>query len=317
MNKLRLLLVTALAIFALTGCNSTEFGIDGEFTAYEASIYNNAPQVTMVTVTIEDGEIVGYHIDARQGTYVQTAGDDTPEDTSDDRYTFTWKEMTKKQLGEDYGMDDYGGAIAEWHIQAQRIEAYWLENGVDSVSVDSGGIIDNVAGVSIRDENYTALAKEAVELARMGKFQTVYCSADDLYFATMTVSRTGKVTDLVIDGLQGYPSGDTFGWREKTKQELAFEYGMKNVGPGYEFVDGSWVTSGEKSALEWHEQAGLLADYVMEHGYNPDLQHVGGRGGSLDGETLIDDLSGVTVSSGHFYTMLADLYSLPAPDELK
>ena len=317
MNKLRLLLVTALALFALIGCKATEFGIDGEFTAYEASIYNNAPQVTMVTVTIEDGEIVGYYIDARQGISVQTAGDDTPEDTSDDRYTFTWKEMTKKELGEDYGMDDYGGAVADWHIQAQRIEAFWLENGVDSVTVDANGKIDNVAGVTIRDESYTSLASEAVELARMGKFQTIYCTADDLYSATMTVSRTGKVSDLVFDGLQGDPSGETFAWREKTKQELAFEYGMKDVGPGYEYTDGAWVASGEKSALEWHEQARLLADYVMEHGYHPDLQHLGGRGGSLDGETLIEDLAGVTISSGHFYIMLANLYSLPSPDELK
>ncbi len=316
MKKLRLLLVTALALIALTGCNNTEYSIDGEFTAYETSIYNNAPQVTMVTVTIENGEIVGYYIDARQGLRTQTQGADTSDDTTDDRYSFTWKEMTKKELGEDYGMDNYGGAVAEWHIQAGRIEAYWLVNGVESATVDVDNRIDNISGVSIKDEGFSRLAHEAVELAKAGKFQTILCTADDLYSATMTVSKRGKVTELVIDVLQGSPVGATFVWRTQTKQELGFEYGMKGVGAAYTYTNDNWASTSSKSSLEWHEQVGLISDYVLENGWEDNLQDISGRGGSLDGTTLIDELAGVTVSSSNYYNLLKELYSLPAEGEI-
>ncbi|MDT8336709.1 MAG: hypothetical protein RQ856_02640 [Candidatus Izemoplasmatales bacterium] len=330
MKKLFVLLVALVTLVVVAGCNGNtttqapttqaptteeprEFAADGEFTAYLVGIHSNAPIVTMVTVTIENDEIVGYYIDARQGVDTQTAGTDTPDDTTDDTWTYVWNELTKKELGDDYNMVEFGGAIAEWYEQAALIEAFWLENGYDAVTVDGDNVIDNVSGVTIKDGGYTTLAAEAVQLAKDGVMQAVLCSADDLYIATMTVDAEGNFSDLLIDVLQGAPDGATFAWNTQTKQELGDDYGMAGVGGGYTFVDGAWVSSGETAVLEWYEQAALITDYVTENGWNEDLAAIAGRGATLDGTTLLDDLAGVTVHSQSYYDLLADLFSkLPA-----
>ena len=82
MKKLFVLFVALITLVVVAGCNGNrEFAADGEFTAYAVSIHRNAPMVTTVTVTIEKDEIVGYYIDAKQGSATQTAGADTPDDT--------------------------------------------------------------------------------------------------------------------------------------------------------------------------------------------------------------------------------------------
>jgi major membrane immunogen (membrane-anchored lipoprotein) len=241
MKKVFLLLILAVATFTLFGCNSSEYKVDGEFLAYEASVSHNAPQVVMVTVTIEDGEIVGYNIDTRQGNKVQN---------EDESWTFSWKEMTKKELGDDYGMATEDGQL-EWYEQAEALEAHWLENGVSIDEVDAEGNTDAVTGVTITVDAYYELALEAIELAKAGKFQAVYCTADDLVSATMMVDEKGVATDLVLDVLQGSPTGETFAFRDKTKQELGLEYGMKDA---------------SEIGKEWFEQAEAIAAYVLENG---------------------------------------------------
>jgi len=284
------------------------YPVDGEFLAYQVGVSQNAPMVTYVIVTIEDDEITGYYIDCRQGTRTQTAGTDTPEDTSDDTYSFTWKTQTKKELGDDYGMATEPEQL-EWYEQAALIEAYWLANGYDSVTVDESNYIDNVAGVTIKDGGYTTLAAAAVALAEEGVFQSVLCSADDLYSASMSVSEAGVVSDLLIDVLQGTPTGATFAWNTETKQELGDDYGMAGVGPKYAFSEGAWaVVPEQKCALEWYEQVALITDYVLENGWNEDLAALANRGGTIDGTTLVDDLAGVTVSSQNYYDLLSDLF---------
>lgn len=325
MKKLVLLLVALFTVVTVAGCGGEttttttatttttteaprEFAADGEFTAFKVGVHRNAPMVTTVTVTIEDDEIVGYYIDARQGSATQTAGADTPDDTTDDTWTFAWNAMTKKELGDDYGMVANGGAIAEWYEQAALIEAYWLANGYDSVTVDGDNVIDNVSGVTIKDGDYRELAEAAVQLAIDGKMQAVLCTADDLYFAHMTVDEEGNFSDLVLDVLQGKPTGGTFAWSDESKQELGDDYGMKGVGGGYTFDSGAWVSSGTTAVLEWYEQAQLITDYVEENGWNEDLAAIAQRGGTIDGTTLIDDLAGVTVRSQSYYDLLALLF---------
>jgi major membrane immunogen (membrane-anchored lipoprotein) len=302
MKKVMLLFVLALAPLMFFGCGSSEYAVDGEFTAYQTGEHAEAPMVTMVTVTIEEGEIVSYYIDARQGEWVEG----TP----------VWNEQTKKELEEDYGMDDYSDAERDWYLQAEDIEAYWLENGVDSLELetDEDGYIQNVSGVTIKDGGYSELAQEAVELAKAGKTNAVICgqghSGPDLSSVELTLDEDGNVTDIVFDVLQSSydETEETFAWNDQTKQELGDDYGMKGVGNGYDFVDGAWVESDEKAELEWYEQAELISDYVLENGYDEDLQAVGGRGGSLDGETLVDGLAGVTIHSGTFYDLLHKAY---------
>ncbi len=321
MKKVGLLLLVVFASIALMACNPSEFKVDGEFTAFELSVKSNAPQVTMVTVTIEDGEIVGYNIDVRQGKRTQTAGADTTEDTTDDVFTFAWNASTKKELGDDYGMVANGGAIAEWYVQAGRIEAAWLANGVDSVTYNADTlVIDNVTGVTIKDGGYIALAAEAVELAKLGKFQTVECSGSDLYIASMIVSPKGEVSELTLDTHQATKNANlgTFVWKDKTKQELGNDYGMKGTGAKYVYANGAWTASAtDKVALEWFEQANLITDYVLENGWNGDLKAIATRGISIDGTTLVEGLAGVTIKTETYLLVLADLFAAVAEGEIK
>lgn len=310
MKKMWLLLLVVMAAFALTACQK-EYAVDGDFTAYEVSVHANAPMVTMVTVTIENGKVKAFYIDARQGDAT-----DTDEDTVVD--TFAWKAETKKELGDKYGMVQYGNATAEWYEQAESLEAYFLENGVDDVptkNVDGETYFDGISGVTIKDGGYVALAQEALELAKAGKLQTIYCQDDDLYSATMTVSN-GEFSDLELDVLQGKPDGATFAWNEKTKQELGDEYGMKGsaYATGYTYENGEWVSTGEAPTLEWFEQAALITDYVSANGWNGDLEALDSRGGTIDGTTLLDDVAGATIHTGNFYTLLGDLFDLVADD---
>jgi hypothetical protein len=329
LKKIVLLLVALFTVVTIAGCGEEtttettttatttttttteeprEFAADGEFTAFKTGVHDGTPMVTTVTVTIENDEIVSYYIDARQGSKTQTAGDDGVMDTADDEWTFAWNELTKKELGDDYGMVSKGGAIAEWYEQAALIEAYWLANGFDSVTVDGDNVIDNVSGVTIKDGDYRALAAEAVQLAKDGTMQAILCTSDDLYFAHMTVDEEGNFSDLVIDVLQGKPVGDTFAWEEESKQELGDDYGMKGAGGGYTFDSGAWVSSGSTAVLEWYEQVELISDYVEANGWNEDLAAIALRGGTIDGTTLLDDLAGVTVRSQSYYDLLALLF---------
>lgn len=316
MKKLYLLALVFVAAMFLTGCNSSEFLVDGEFTAYEVSVHSNAPQVNYVTVTVTDGKVVSYDIDTRQGSQIVTEGETT-------EYSYAWKEMTKKELGDDYNMKLYGSKYElvsgawvenadekpeyEWYEQADLIEQYLLENGVESVELIDGRI-SNVAGVTIKDGGHLALALEAVELAKAGKFQAIKCLGDDLYIATMEKDADGETTSLMLDVLQGKPTGDTFAWSEKTKQELGDEYGMKGTGAAYNFVDGEWVVGEGKASLEWHEQANLITDYILANGWDENLQPIASRGGTIDGTTLISDLAGATIRTGSLYEVLAELF---------
>ncbi|MGI6392078.1 MAG: hypothetical protein ACOX16_00485 [Candidatus Izemoplasmatales bacterium] len=333
MKKIGLLLLVLIASLALTGCKTSEFKVDGEFTAFEASVYSNAPMVTMVTVKIEKGEIVDFTIDCIQGKRTETDG----------TYSFAFNAESKRDLGFNYKMHYYTYAATddtptmeeyqtwlttnnrkEWFQQADLIEAAWLANGYDSVTKNTDDKspdyerIDNVAGVTIKDGGYIELAAAAVELAKKGKFQALIATKTDIYFASMVVSPKGKVSELVIDTLQAAPSGADFAWKAKTKQELGDEYGMKGIGQAYTFADGVWTKSAtEKASLEWYEQVALISDYVLENGWDANLQAVGGRGGSLNGTTLLDDLAGVTVLSQTYFDVLEKLFACPAKGEVK
>jgi len=316
MKKIYLLLIAFVMVMFLASCSPSEFNLDGEFTAYEVSVYSNAPQVTYVTVTITEGKIVKYNIDVRQGTQTVTI-DVTTE------YSYAWKEMTKNEYLDNYGMKLYGTQFElvdgewfenedekpgnEWYEQANLIEEYLLENGVDSIETIDGRI-SNVAGVTINNEGYLALATEAVALAKAGKFQAILCVSDDLYIATMEKDADGEMTSLMLDVLQGNPNSDTFAWNDLTKQELGDDYDMKGIGAAYEFIEGKWVASDEKTSLEWHEQANLITEYILANGWDDNLEALAGRGGTIDGTTLISDLAGATIQTQSNFDVLEELF---------
>jgi len=341
MRRILATMLLAIASFALLGCSQSEFKVDGEFTAYALSVTNNKPVLTTVSVTIEKGKIAGYNIDVRQGYRNATTNDQGTVETSDDTttYAFGWNELTKKELGFNYKMFYYqyvgtledvstariegyqeyltANNLLEWHQQAALLEQYWLENGLDDTIVDENGDFVNVAGVSVSNENYLELAKQAVELARAGEFQAVVCSGTDLYIASMTVAN-GSVSNLVLDVQQSTKSTTlgTFEWKEHTKQQYRFDYKMHYNAyvatlddvstasiEGYE----GWLT--ENNRLEWFEQADLITDYIMQHGWDGTLQSIHGDGVSLDGINVLDGMSGVSIATDSHFEVLNLLYS--------
>ncbi|MGE4320354.1 MAG: hypothetical protein AB7E61_02765 [Acholeplasmataceae bacterium] len=304
MRKRSLLLVVALLAFVLVACNDdarqedlSPYTVDGVFTAFDYDTHNG-PMVDYVSVTIKDNKIESFFIDARQGITTQTAGSDTPDDLSDDTYTSSWNDLTKKELGDDYGMVLYGPATLEWYEQIQALETHFLQNGVSLDDLDSDGSTDVVSGVSITVNQYYTLALEALELAKTCKFQAISCvngsHGAELYFASMTVN-DGAFSALTVDVLQSAVSNENvFSWNEKTKQELGDDYGMVLYGP---------------ATLEWYEQANVIVDYITTNGWNSNLQSDSrGAGGSLDGSTPIDALASATIDTADFYIVFGQLF---------
>lgn len=310
MKKLIAFFFVALLALSLVACKEREYPVDGVFLGYEVSVSRNAPQVTFVTVTIEDDEIVAWNIDVRQGTRTNTGTTEAPN------YTFAWNTQTKKELGDAYGMKPSSPIGKEWYEQAASIEAFWLANGVEAMTKNAEtNAIDNITGVSIKDA-YSVSALRALENAKAGKFVAILSTGTDLYSATMTLTSKGKIDTLVLDVLQSTRSATagTFVWNEKTKQELGDDYGMVGAN-GYVFRDGAWVSEGT-ATLEWYEQVQLITDYVKANGWSDSLQPVAQRGGSLDGTTLIDALAGATIRTGGYYTVLKSLFQF-AGDAVK
>ncbi len=351
MKRLAILVMLVLTSVVLFGCNNnSEFKVDGEFTAYELSVSNNKPVVTMVSVTINKGEIASYNIDVRQGYRNAIINDQGTEDTSDDvtTYSFGWNDQTKKELGYNYKMhySSYRASLynvddatiegyanwletnnmLDWFGQAALIETYWLENGVDATEVNEDGDFINIASVSVSNDNYVQLAQDAILLAKEGKFQALLCEGTDLYIATMNVSDKGVVSNLLLDVQQAQKSvtEGTFVWKEHTKQQLRYSYKMHYssytsslTDPSLATVEGYEAWIHETDYLEWFEQVGLICDYIMEHGFSKNLQSIDGDGVSIDGMNPIDSVSSVSISTDDYFHVLDILFSSVADGEIK
>jgi len=160
-----LLLVGLLAISLLTACSgnsnkktdsssSTDSGStgqitykDGVYTAEQDNFDEKSGWKSTIKIVVEGGKIVsvdwnGVHKDG---------GDDKD---------------TRSKSGE-YGMVAKGGAQAEWHEQAEKMEAYLVEvQDPKLIKYDDGGYTDAVAGVSIHVNDFVELAIKALENAK-------------------------------------------------------------------------------------------------------------------------------------------------------
>ena len=319
MKRFFAMIYVFVAALALVACKGGEkFDVDGEFTAFEVTEHNGAPMVTSVTVTIKNGKISKFYIDALQGSKVEEGEVIT---------AVNWNEKTKKELKFDYGMKDVGpryefkdGAWKvvegktsekEWFEQAELLEAKWLKDGVDSLTLtkdaDGAERIDNVAGVTLKDGGYIKLAKQAVENARAGKvvvFKTGLSKggAAEIYFVEATFNKEGKATEIVIDTRQSKVDAEKgLIWNEKTKQELGFEYRMHysyyqaTLEEGDEgTIEGYKAWLKDNNELEWFEQvAKISADVVA----------------TQKSTAPADAIAGVTVVTDTYYELIANAFA--------
>ncbi|MFP4478778.1 MAG: hypothetical protein ACLFPM_05050 [Candidatus Izemoplasmatales bacterium] len=312
MKKLLTFLFAAFVLIGLAACNGERtYAADGEYTAYEIGYHRGAPMVTEVTVMIEDDEIVDYEIDALQSN----------------ASTFEWNSETKKELGYGYRMhgqrdldeEEYKTWLEdndklEWFEQAELIEAHWLENGADAVTTDDENVIDNVSSVTIKDGGYSELAQEAVQQAIDGVIKAYEVSMShgrpQVTMVDIQLDENGDVEDITIDVLQsaltqveGEDTPDdesddefTFAWNEDTKQELGYAYRMHGQRDLTEEEYKTWLEENDK--LEWFEQADMIADYIVENGWEDSFA-----------VEDVDNLSAVSITTSSYESVLGKAFN--------
>lgn len=146
MKKILMLFILMFSLVALSACgNKSDFKHDGKYTAY-AGTYGET-DVSWVTVTVKDGKIVAYKLD------------EIKKDATE----------SKRQLLFRYGMVIASKIEKEWFEQADSIEEQWLLEGFDSMTLDTKGYIDNVAGATMKGESYILAAQRAVQAAKDNK----------------------------------------------------------------------------------------------------------------------------------------------------
>ncbi len=233
--------------------------------------------VTAVAVTVDDaGVIHDCAIDSVPAT-VKFDGDGV---LLTDRDAVI---LSKNEMGEDYGMVAYGGAVAEWDVQVAALAAFAQGKTVEqlkTMAVDETGYakdVDLATTATIYLSGYVSAIENAVANARhLGaqvgdtlKFAnragvTSCTSADgetnglsqlDVTLCVLTLDGDEKITSCVFDSLQGKVNFDSQGQITtdltvpvRTKNQLGFDYGMVAWGG---------------ATYEWFEQAENLAAYLV------------------------------------------------------
>lgn len=233
--------------------------------------------VTLAAVTVDDnGVIVSCAIDSIPATI---SFDTTGTITSD----IAANVPTKNELGADYGMVAFGGAIAEWDKQVAAVAAYAVGKTVDQlkngdIDMDTGKAKDGTdlsSSATIYLAGYVYAIEAAVNNAKHLGAQT----GDELVLTTMNSTKSstsatadaagnaqldadiavlttkdGTITSCLIDSLQAKIAFDATGKittdlsaKISTKNELGADYGMVAWGG---------------AIAEWNEQAAAFASYV-------------------------------------------------------
>ena len=305
MKRILSVFLVLIAVLTLVACGEKEeprtYMADGQYTAFVAHDNYGKPQLTWVTVTIENDEIKSFYIDQLQSNSASE-----------------WKSQTKKELKFGYRMhgqydlseDDYVAYLRaegklEWHEQADLIEKHFLTT-LD-VTTDSEGKIQGITNVSIADNQYIALAKQAVENAKAGIVNTfkagIYDGSAIVTSAQAKVNAEGKIVEVKVDELQSTVTEGAFKWNAQTKQQLGYKYGMHQY------------TAGIYANLKDDANAEALAQYtawVAENGKLEWFQQVDALAAAWLGGANVSDIStvsGVTIADTGYSEVLAKLLS--------
>ena len=275
---------------------------------------------TLVAVTVDDAGVIRSCI--IDSIPVTVKLDNTGTITSD----ITAPVSTKNELGADYGMVAYGGAIAEWDSQVAALCHYAvgktvveLKNGAidetgkapqgsdlaSSATIYLGGFVSAIEQAVNNAAHLGAQAEDELRLVTLNKLSSSVsataeaegCVQLDGDIAVLTVNE-GVITSCIIDSVQAKIGFDTTG---TITADLTASIPSKNeLGENYGMV--AWGGA----IAEWDQQAAAFAAYVT--GKTPD--EVAGIAVSettkpADGSDLA---SSVTIAIGGFQALIAKAF---------
>lgn len=230
--------------------------------------------------------------------------------------------QTKNELGENYGMVAWGGAIAEWDEQAAALASYAVGKTVEelksgavnesgyapegsdlasSATIYLSGYVSAIEAAAANAQHLGAQAGDKLKLSAInGIDSSKAADAENAGNAQLDVTVTAltmngeAITSCVIDAVQAKVAFDTSGTITsdtaapvQTKNELGENYGMVAWGG---------------AIAEWNEQAASFAAYVT--GKTP--AEVSGI--AVDESTHPNDAdlaASVTIAVGGFQALIA------------
>lgn len=173
---------------------------------------------------------------------------------------------TKNELGDDYGMVAWGGAVAEWYEQADALARYCVGKTMDQVLTGYSDDADlatsatiylggYVQAISAAVENAKYLGAEVGDELKLATQNSLASSADNAAQldsdAVALTMKDGVITSCYLDALQAKVTMDETGaatvGNTQTKNELGDNYGMVSWGG---------------ATYEWYEQAENFCAYV-------------------------------------------------------
>ncbi|MCF7944067.1 MAG: hypothetical protein K9L75_00850 [Spirochaetia bacterium] len=237
---------------------------DGIYFAQEDGFSEKTGWKYMVTLEVEDGEIVSAEWN---GANVEGGLD----------------KKTTDKMGM-YNMVAFGGAQAEWYEQAEKAEQFLLENQ-DPAAItysDDEGHTDDIAGVSIHVVEFFDLAEKALAQGPtgLGPYEDGRYFAQAMEFAGSGWKSTVDLT--VVSGRIVAAYWDAVNEAGESKKVASEEgdYGM--------------VAKGGAQA-EWHVQAEEAEKFLLD---NQDPAAI-----TYDEEGYTDDLSGVSIHVNDFFEL--------------
>ena len=190
--------------------------------------------------------------------------------------------QTKNELGENYGMVAWGGAIAEWDEQAAALASFVVGKTVEELksgAIDEtgkapagsdlatqatiylGGYVSAIEKAVANAAHLGAQAGDTLKLATVSDFESSKAAAADaeglaqLYTTVTALTMKGDtITSCTIDAVQAKVNFDAAGTVTsdvtaaiQTKNELGESYGMKKA---------------SSIGAEWDTQAASFASYI-------------------------------------------------------
>ena len=153
-----------------------------------------------------------------------------------------------------YGMKEKGKAIAEWHEQAEKVEAFLVEKqDVAAITLKDDTTTDAVSGATIKVGEFVSLTKKALEKGPIGagQYKDGNYTAEEKAFD----EKSGWKYTIDMTVINGYIVAVDWngvhkdGGDDKDTQSKDGRYGMKEKG---------------KAIAEWHEQAEKVEAFLLE-----------------------------------------------------